>query len=69
MGAAAGAGVGVNEREAAEKIAALLNEIQAAGLQVSVSERSDRGALEVGDWFSVVEPFFDDQPWEATEDR
>lgn len=59
----------MNERGAAEKIAALLNEIQAAGFQVSVSERSDRGALDVGDWFSVVEPFFEDQPWEATEDR
>lgn len=59
----------MTEEEAAERLCALLNEIQAAGHQVSVSERSDRGALEVGGCTSVLEPFFEDAPWEATEDR
>ena len=59
----------MTEQEAAERLCALLNEIQAAGHQVSVSERSDRGALEVGEYMSVLEPFFEDAAWEAEEDR
>ena len=51
---------------------AILNAIQAAeaaGYEVCISDRSDRGVIEVATHFSLVEPFFDDQAWEATVDR
>lgn len=59
----------MTEQEAAAKLGALLNEIQAAGHQVGISERSDRGALYVGEYMSVLEPFFEDTIWEVEEDR
>lgn len=59
----------MTEQEAAQALADLLNRIRGAGIHVMVSERSDRGALEVGEFHSVIEPFFDDTSWETELDR
>ena len=59
----------MTEEEAAAKLRDLLNEIAQYGIHVAVSERSDRGALEVGDNLSVIEPFFEDTSWEVEDDR
>lgn len=56
----------MNEREAAEKLAALINEIQAAGHQVAINEvLPGRFLLEIGDTYGVLEPVFADTAWEV----
>lgn len=51
----------MTEQEAAEKLAALLNEIQAAGHQVAVGPE----LIWVGETV-INEPTFDDGLWEAS---
>jgi len=55
----------VTEQEAAERLCALLNEMDAAGHELIVDEttRSLRAVLVIGS-VTVVQPFFDDEPWE-----
>lgn len=52
----------MTEQEAAEKLCAVLNEIEAAGPTVEIDETRSR--LWVGDW-SVKAPRLDDRAWEV----
>jgi hypothetical protein len=51
----------VTELEAAEKIAAVLNEVEAAGLQVTVDHNEN---IWVGD-VQIAAPASEDEPWEV----
>lgn len=55
----------MTEQEAAERLCALLNEIEAAGHEVEIDETGSR--LWIGDW-AVKAPRFDDGVWETVED-
>lgn len=57
----------MNELEAAEKLGALLNEIEEAGIAVQI-QPSNRGGyhLSVGDGgVHLMEPPCEDEPWEV----
>lgn len=55
----------MTEQEAAEKLCALLNEIEAAGREVQIDETGFR--LWVGEW-AVKAPRLEDGSWETMED-
>lgn len=55
----------MTEQEAAEKLCAVLNEIEAAGPTVEIDETRSR--LWVGDW-SVKAPRLDDVAWKTLGD-
>lgn len=55
----------MTEQEAAERLCAVLNEIEAAGPTVEIDETGAR--LWIGDW-SIKAPRFDDEAWETMED-
>lgn len=54
----------MNETEAAQKLADVLNEIQAAGHECAINRVSQAEFLiEVGDERAVMEPLLDDGEW------
>jgi len=56
----------MTEQEAAERLCALLNEIEAAGHEVSIDPNFGSGYhLSVGKSAAVHEPRFDDGDWEV----
>jgi len=60
----------MTEQEAAERLCTLLNEIEAAGIPVSVGEHrigyGSAWGLDVGNLF-LAEPPCEDEPWEVRE--
>lgn len=56
----------MTEQEAAERLCALLNEIEGAGHPVSIDPNFGSGHhLSVGQEAAVYEPRFDDRVWEV----
>lgn len=55
----------MTEEEAAQKLAALLNEIEAAGHRVNIRSPRNDAWLEVGLQHTVKEPQLDDSVWEV----
>jgi hypothetical protein len=54
----------VTEQEAAERLCALLNEVEAAGYQISWSSSDGYEGLFIGD-IQIAEPPCGDEPWEV----
>jgi hypothetical protein len=55
----------VTEQEAADKLGALLNEIEQAGVEVSIQPFKGGFHLAVGADIYIMEPPCEDEPWEV----
>jgi hypothetical protein len=55
----------MTEKEAAAKLGALLNEIEASGHVIRWTSYDGHEGLEVGDAHFIAEPPCEDEPWEV----